>query len=346
MPNPIKYNTSAETLALKKGNFWIGTGDVSKGPTSSTGFYNGITPPSGGYTIYLNKASGGPSIYAASNDAQLISLTNSIAGASYTTVNQCLVYYAGQTDKMCVNRDYESIVTDGLIVNLDAGFTPSYPRNGTTWYDISGNENNFTIYNSTSFSSDNSGLLIFDGVDDYCRSTNPINLSSYSAVTVQVIPYSVENNVGMIYESSNDWNGNAGGFGLNVNSNGYGYSLNLSHFYWNTNGGTNTGARNFISNTSNNFTVLTKVLIKNNSDGLQDYVNGSRVSYEISPWGTGTSTIGNTTNFRNDHIFIGSRGGTGSWFQGKISNFLVYNRALSPSEIIQNYNAQKGRFGL
>ena len=62
MPNAIKYNTSAETLALKKGNFWIGTGDVGKGPTSSTGFYNGITPPSGGYTIYLNKASGGPSI--------------------------------------------------------------------------------------------------------------------------------------------------------------------------------------------------------------------------------------------------------------------------------------------
>ena len=39
MPNAIKYNVSAETLALKKGNFWIGTGDVSKGPTSNTGYY-------------------------------------------------------------------------------------------------------------------------------------------------------------------------------------------------------------------------------------------------------------------------------------------------------------------
>ena len=45
MPNAIKYNVSAETLALKKGNFWIGTGDVGKGPTSSTGYYNGSTPP-------------------------------------------------------------------------------------------------------------------------------------------------------------------------------------------------------------------------------------------------------------------------------------------------------------
>ena len=106
MPNAIKNSTSAQTLALKKGNFWIGTGDVGKGPTSSTDYYNGITPPSGGYTIYLNRVSGGPSIYTVTSDAQLISLTNSIAGANYTTTNQCLVYYAGQTDKMCVNRDY------------------------------------------------------------------------------------------------------------------------------------------------------------------------------------------------------------------------------------------------
>ncbi len=84
MPNAIKYSTSAQTLALKKGNFWIGTGDVGKGPTSTTDYYNGITPPSGGYTIYLNKASGGPSIYTAANDSQLISLTNTI---SYITTN-------------------------------------------------------------------------------------------------------------------------------------------------------------------------------------------------------------------------------------------------------------------
>ena len=123
MPNAIKYNTSAETLALKKGNFWIGTGDVGKGPTSSTGYYNGITPPSGGYTIYLNKASGGPSIYTVTSDAQLISLTNLIAGASYTTITQCLTYYAGQTDKMVLNLDYGALQTTDLTFCLDAGFT-------------------------------------------------------------------------------------------------------------------------------------------------------------------------------------------------------------------------------
>ena len=167
MPNAIKYNTSAETLALKKGNFYIGTGDVGKGPTSSTGYYNGITPPSGGYTIYLNKASGGPSIYTVTSDVQLISLTNSIAGANYTTVAQCLTYYAGQTDKMIFNRDYEGIVTSGLVLNVDAGFTPSYPKNGTSSYDLSGYENNGLLINGTNYLTTNGGIFEFDGTNDY-----------------------------------------------------------------------------------------------------------------------------------------------------------------------------------
>ena len=127
MPNAVKYSTTAQTLALKKGNFWIGTGDVGKGITSSTDYYNGITPPSGGYTIYLNKASGGPQIHTAANDTQLITLTNIIAGANYTTANECFNYFNGQSDKMIFNRDYQPIITNGLIMNLDAGFVPSFP---------------------------------------------------------------------------------------------------------------------------------------------------------------------------------------------------------------------------
>ena len=92
MPNAIKYNVSSETLALQRGNFYIGTGAGGKGPTASTGYYNGITPPIGGYTIYLNKESGGPSIYTVTNDSELISLTNKIAGTSYTTIGEVLSY--------------------------------------------------------------------------------------------------------------------------------------------------------------------------------------------------------------------------------------------------------------
>ena len=166
MPNAIKYSTDTQSLALKKGNFYIATGDVGKGPTSTTGYYNGITPPAGGYTIYLNKASGGPSIYVASNDSDLITLTNKIAGASYSTAAQCLSYFAGQTDKVVTNIDYPPITTNGLVLNLDAGFIPSYPKNGTTWYDTSSVGNNGTLVNGPTYSSDDGGTIVFDGSND------------------------------------------------------------------------------------------------------------------------------------------------------------------------------------
>ena len=55
MSNPIKYSTGSETLVLKKGNMYIGTGDVGKGPSDVTGYYQGVDVPSGGYVIYMNK---------------------------------------------------------------------------------------------------------------------------------------------------------------------------------------------------------------------------------------------------------------------------------------------------
>ena len=92
MPNPIKYTAGTETLALKKGNFYIGTGDVGKGPSDSTGYYQGPSPASGGYVIYLNKegAPGSLSYHSAANDSELISFTNSLANASFTSATQCL----------------------------------------------------------------------------------------------------------------------------------------------------------------------------------------------------------------------------------------------------------------
>jgi energy-coupling factor transporter ATP-binding protein EcfA2 len=115
MPNAFKYSLTNQTLALKKGNFYIGTGDVGKGPTSSTGYYNGVTPPAGGYTIYLNKESNGPSIYSVSTESQLISITNTIGGQSFTTLGQSLNWFVGQTDKLVLNKDYPAIITDGLV---------------------------------------------------------------------------------------------------------------------------------------------------------------------------------------------------------------------------------------
>jgi hypothetical protein len=168
MPNGILYSTgSTPTGCLRKGNMLIGNNTADYGGT----FYNGINPPNGGYTIYLNKASGGPSIYCPANNTQLIGITNQISGANYTTAAQCLNYFATQTDKIVVNMNYEGIVTDNLVLNLDAGFLPSYPTTSSAWYDISGNANNGTLTNGPTFNSANSGSFTFNGSNQYANLT-------------------------------------------------------------------------------------------------------------------------------------------------------------------------------
>ena len=324
MPNAIKYNVSAETLALKKGNFWIGTGDVGKGPTSSTGFYNGITPPTGGYTIYLNKASGGPSIYTVTTEAQLTGLTSTIAGQTLTTSGACLNWFTTQTDKMIFNIDYPPIVTNGLVLNLDAAFTPSYSQSGVTWYDVSSGGNNGILTNGPTFNSENGGSIVFDGVDDYVSLGNQQSLQftdNFSAF-IWIKPTSQQIEKGIV--------GNA-----SYNNGGWMIALGISNFFKPIiviNSQTNQavlGNTTLVSNTWYNigFTFSSGVLTL--------YLNGS-----VDNTGSGLSITKNTTTFV---IGQGSQGGWGS-FTGLIPSTQVYNRTLSATEVLQNYEAIGTRY--
>jgi len=331
MANVIKYNTSTETLALNKGNFWIGVGDVGKGPTSTTGFYNGITPPYSGYTIYINKASGGPSIYTCTNDTELISLTNSIANTSYTTSNECLTYYASQSDKICTNIEYEQIMTDSLVLNLDAGFTSSYPKNGTTIYDLSGNGNNCTLTNGITFNSngsdyDGSGTLTFDGSDDYIDFYAP-NLGTTTTVEMWCkIGTGYSGKMFMGWGSYDIWctsgtigynTGNGDLYGISQNTvNSLGIVEQWAHYIFEFNSN--------VSYTNNKI-----------------YING--VSQSLSQI-TSSESSGNR-NFNSGYGRIGGwRASNGYLMPMDCAVFRVYNRPLSQSEITQNYNAFKGRY--
>jgi len=325
MPNAIKYNTSAETLALKKGNFWIGTGDVGKGPTSSTGFYNGLTPPSGGYTIYLNKASGGPSIYTVSTVAELTGLTSTIAGQTLTTSGACLNWFATQTDKMIFNIDYPAIVTNGLVLNLDAGFTPSYPTTGTTWYDVSSGGNNGTLTNGPTFNSANGGSIVFDGVDDYATInqtlTTPITITGFVKYNYQPKPY-------------NTWINSYPHPALDISLNRLGGGQ--IHIYIG-NGSGWQGSPGIMSSTNMIVNTWYHLGYVSNGTGSTLYLNGNNVGSSIhSPSGWGSK------------YFLGwiENNGDGEYLNGNIGNTQIYNRALSQTEIIQNYNALKGRYGL
>lgn len=308
MSNVIKYSASAQTLALKKGNFWLGTGDVGKGPTDTSGYWNGISPPGGGYTVYLNKASNGPTIYVCSNDTELISLTNIIAGASYTTVNQCLSYYAGQTDKMVLNRDYDAIVTDGLLLNVDSSFSPSYPRNGTTIYDISSSGSNGTLVNGPAYDNNYGGSLTFDGSNDYIDVVG--NFGTYSNYTICYLakrdaenrmPVAGRLNTGFYWYGDNSWAYTHGGV--------------WGEYYYAKNVSIPLGAWGH----------------------LCVVYNGSNVSiYRQGVYQGQQSTTGTADWSQGFKIGYWSAAGPYAW-QGNIASVQFYNRALSSAEILQNF---------
>jgi hypothetical protein len=317
MPNTIKYNTSAQTLALKDGNFYIGTGDVSKGTTAVTDYWNGISPPTGGYTIYLGRVSQGPIIFCVDGTG-LISMTNNLSGNNYTTVAQCLSYYTTQTDKMVLNIDYPAINTNGLNLMLDAGFVPSYPTTGTTWYDLSGSTfSNPVLQSGASFSSSlGNGSIVFDGTNDYCSTSLS---KTFTSMTIQVWFYGDSSNQAVSQPIvSNRVGGNITQLLLNAGGNlSVGYNWNNSIY----------------------------------SSGLvPDYYGWHFISVSVSPTVAVAFLNGSTTSNTTSHssttltqLEIG-RDSNGLYLNGSIASVYIYDRALSNAEVLQNYNATLGRY--
>jgi len=318
MANAIKYTTGSETVALKKGNFYIGTGDVGKGPTNSTGYYNGVDVPLSGYTIYVNNGSlpGGLSYFSAANDTQIISYTNNLANTSYTSATECLTYYSTQTDKIIFNRNYEPISTSGMVFCLDAGFTPSYPTSGTTWYDVQGT-NNGTLTNSPGYDNEFGGEILFDGVDDFVSGTEIAELGYTNNYTV--IIWLNNNNGGYVMSNKS----NVGErFGININSAG-----TVSGFFYNGSVYTTVGR-------VTRFGAWEQVVVVNQSQQLTMYVSMNK-----------STTGGSAVDPGNNGLRIGRRNRTSElYFNGRISQVQVYNRAMTESEILYNYQSMLPRF--
>lgn len=224
---------------------------------------------------------------------------------------------------MATQYAFGKIVTNGLVLALDAADRNSYPGSGTTWRDLSGNGNNETLTNGPVFSSANGGSFSFDGVDDFSGgnvtsiANTAFTISSWirtGAITSDRIYLSIGSNgntreaIHLRFLSSTT----ALRFGL------YGDDLDAT-----------------ITNASLAFTNIVCVL---NSSFLQSiYQNGSFITSRTA----GGFYVGNNT------IRLGNWGLNNSeFFLGNIASTSIYNRALTAQEILQNYNAQKSRFGL
>ena len=136
-----KYSNTTEPYTIKVNNMVFGSENVGYGPTSSTGFWNCIDTPASGYTIYYySSGMTQPSIVIAHNDTEAIYWAKAYGGTNINTIGDALLYFRTYSNTAAFNINHPGIITDGLIINLDAGMIASYPRTGSTWYDLCGNE--------------------------------------------------------------------------------------------------------------------------------------------------------------------------------------------------------------
>jgi len=234
--------------------------------------------------------------------------------------------------------DNKLYVRNGLVLYLDAANPLSYPGTGTTWNDLSGNNNNGTLINGPTYSSDNGGSIVFDGVNDTVIVENQDQqLTNPSQVTISVwlnrtstINYSHFAGVPI---SNTSWSPPYIGYGLEFIST----SDNVTFIVGFING-------EFAYTTAEN-TGLTGINTWVNITGTYDqnyrkiYINGELIT-SIADNRILATTSGNFT--------LGAENYTQTNYplNGKIPITLVYNRALSQQEVQQNFNAFKDRYGL
>jgi hypothetical protein len=219
------------------------------------------------------------------------------------------------------------IVTSGLTLCLDAGNLKSYPTSGTTWTDLSKNGNNGTVVNSPTFSSSNVGSLVFNGSNQYVTLTyDPILTNQVTFETWVSLSATSPNNVGTIFSRETI----AGGSYRMLYSSGW--------FSWicaTVNNGWYTTGTNIFANVDS-FTNIYQVVGTYNGSNLRLYVNGVLMS-------TGASISGNILSTGTFYLIRREANNT-DYGKGIIYTHRIYNRALSASEVLQNYNATKWRF--
>jgi hypothetical protein len=220
------------------------------------------------------------------------------------------------------------IVTNGLVLNLDAAKVDSYPGTGTAWYDISGNNNNGTLTNGPTFSGiGKQASIVFDGVDDYADCGNSAVLNTTSSISINVW-FKAAYNPNVIYRAIVDKGRD--GFGA--------WSLAIDEVQTKATfkvviAGSNRSVTCVSSYGNNIWTLITGVFTGTN---LLIYQNGI-----LENSGSFSGTIG--TN--SISVKIGKPNDTYA-FGGNVATTQIYNRALSATEISQNFNALRGRYGI
>lgn len=215
------------------------------------------------------------------------------------------------------------IVTNGLVLCLDAANPKSYPGSGTTWTDMSGLGNHGTLVNGPTYNANNAGSIVFDGADD--KVTFPNNtISTTSGITVDVW---FKTSSGTKYQDIFDLNDS---YGVWIVTN-YGTTGKIVTSFNTINGGIMYA--DYVAN------MWYQIVLSGSGSSNFMYLNGVQVA-------TASQTVATSINLNTARIGNVDGDRASEYLVGNVSSLKLYNRALSAAEVSQNFNALRGRYGI
>ena len=230
------------------------------------------------------------------------------------------------------------LVSDGLVLCLDAANRKSFVSGSSVWTDISRNGNNGTLTNGPTFNSANGGSIVFDGTNDYVTAGSTPSGTSLFTFSCWIFFNGDITGNWFDRKAAVLMSGNAGGtteFVIMTSGSNAGppFLIAFSRHSGGTAGSCSFSPLNMPVNRYHNIT-----LVRDGSASQKLYQNGELlVSGNVS------------TNFDAGTLHIAGApagGGYTGYLNGSITNVMRYNRALSAIEVLQNYNVTKKRFGL
>lgn len=236
-------------------------------------------------------------------------------------------------------------------LSLDAGNTSSYPGTGTTWYDLSGYGINGTLTNSPTYSSANSGYLVFDGVNNYVNLGNAIvgNFGT-SNFTLEVVfkVITSANSVCLFAKSTGDNPRVDYGWLLNLSNSGteIGFATASAAVAWGASGSYSiktSGSNITAALPANNTWQVCHLVADRTLTDVKIYVNGVLQTLQPYVGSGGFSTVGSISNTQN--LVVGAESDN-LWINANISVARIYSKALSAAEVTQNFNVVRWRYGI
>ena len=222
------------------------------------------------------------------------------------------------------------IIEDGLVLCLEAASTRSYPKSGTTWSDLAGS-NDGTLTNGPTFNAGNGGGITLDGTNDKISISNT---DIFSLVANQGF------SICTIAKDINTWL-----FYIDLGSNlGEQMGFNNNEFYWSGAGRGATYAEVEYNTTFSAGTWYNIVCTRDTSGNPRVYINGV---FKGTTNPDNANSINSSVDFSSASEFqLGYSTSYNSYGSTTFAHFSYYNRALSASEVLQNYKVTRNRFGV